>query len=83
MNDTTAAAAAEFLLRLRQRSGSDRVRMVSDMFDVARALAVARIRDVLPTITEGELRAQLFEQFYGRDFSAAERARIIDRLRRS
>jgi len=82
MSDTTPAAAAEFSTRLRQRSGSDRVRMVSDMFDLARDMVMARIRSASPDITDGEMRAQLFGQFYASDFSPAERTRIADRLRR-
>lgn len=81
MNDTAPDMAARLDALLAQRSGSDRVRMACEMFDLARALAVAGIRNDEPDISLRDLRARLFERLYGRDFSEEERARIIATLR--
>ena len=58
------------------RSGSDRVRMTCEMFDLARALAIADIRARRRDITEAEMRIALFDRFYSEDFSVDERERI-------
>lgn len=64
-----------------RRSGSDRVRMTCEMFDLARTLTVAGIRTNEPAISDHDLRARLFERLYGDDFSEEERARIVATLR--
>lgn len=75
MNDTSPEAAAEFDALMALRSGGDRVRMACEMFDFARSLVVADIRSRHPGISEGRLRALLFERLYGDEMSADERAR--------
>lgn len=80
-SDTSPEVEARVEALLAQRSGSERVRMACEMFDLARALAVANIRAGRPNVTDGELRAQLFERFYGEDFTAVDKARIKGRLR--
>jgi hypothetical protein len=77
MNDTPPDVAREVEQLMAQRSGSDRLRMACEMFDLARALAVAAIRAAHPGISEEHLRIELFERFYGEDFSEQERARIV------
>jgi hypothetical protein len=81
MNDTSPEASAELDALMAQRSGSDRVRMACEMFDLARALAVAGIRAEDLTISDARLRVRLFERLYGDDFSDDECARICATLR--
>ena len=81
MNDTSPDVEARLRDLFMQRSGNDRVRMVSDMFDLARALVVARIKAESPDVTSQELRVKIFERMYGGGFDADARARIIARLR--
>ncbi|MES1255428.1 MAG: hypothetical protein ABUS56_07470 [Acidobacteriota bacterium] len=81
MNDTTPEAAAALSALLRERSGSDRVRMMSDMFEMARTLVISSIRAQQPDISEADLRAQVFARFYASDFAPEELARICERLR--
>ena len=69
MNDTTPEAAEAFAALLRQRSGSDRVRMMSEMFEMARTLVVASIKTQQPDIGEADLRVAVFRRFYPRDFT--------------
>jgi len=81
MNDTSPDVEARLRDLFMQRSGNDRVRMVSEMFDLARALVVAGIKAEWPDVTPQELRVKIFERMYGDDFDADARARIIARLR--
>ena len=80
MNDTSPAAAARFESLLRGRAGSDRVRMVSDMFDTARALVIANVKAQRPDITDAALRVEVFKRFHANDFSPADLAAIVCRL---
>lgn len=82
MSDTPPEIAAQFDALMAQRSGSDRVRMACEMFDLARTLAVAGIRADEPAISNSGLRARLFERLYGDDFSEEEGARIVATLSR-
>ena len=55
--------------------------MTCEMFDLARALAIAAIRAADPNISDADLRVQLFERFYGDDFSPEEKNRHVANLR--
>jgi len=78
--DTPAEVEEEFDRLLALKSGSERVRMASDMFDAAKALVTADILATNPTLSAAELRAALFERLYGDDFSDDARAEIRARL---
>jgi hypothetical protein len=65
---------------LRARTPEERMLMGASMFDTARAMAVAGIRDAHPEYGEGELRRALFLRLYGQDFEPAVRDRIADRI---
>ncbi len=81
MSDTTPEAAAALAALLRGRSGSDRVRMMSDMFEMARALVVASVKAEHPDIDEAGLRVSVFARFYATDFTPSEFADMSRRLR--
>ena len=81
MSDTPREVEARLSTLFAQRSGSDRVRIVCEMFTLARALMIANIRAEAPDITPTELRVKIFERTYGHDLDAEDRARIIARLR--
>ena len=82
MTDTPPEVEARLDALFAQRSGSDRVRMVCEMFDFARALVTADIRARHPEISAAELRVQIFERMYDDDVDPETRARVIARLRR-
>lgn len=71
----------QFDALMRQRSGTDRVRMMSEMFDFARTLVLSNLRTAHPGATDAELRVLLFTRLYGDEIDAAEQARIAARLR--
>ena len=61
---------------------SQRVRMMSEMFDTARRILVSGIRAEQPGITDTELKVEVFLRTYRDDFEPAERARIVAYIRR-
>jgi hypothetical protein len=78
MNDTTPEMEKLHRELLMQRSGQERMRMASSMFDTARALALASFGN----ISEEEKRVQLFLRFYGDDVDPKMKARIVAELRK-
>jgi len=81
MNDTSSQVEARLNALFAQRSASDRVLMICEMFDFARSLLVGSITAAQPDITAMELRVQVFERTYGHDLDSATRRRVIARLR--
>ena len=81
MKDTPPDVEEQFAALFRQRSGSDRVRMACEMFDLGRALMVANIKAQHPGIAGAALRVKIFERMYGSDFTPDERIQLAARLR--
>ena len=81
MNDTPDEVQAEFRRRLMALDPSGRLRMVSGMFDTARALV--RSGHSMSSEDAEPARLIMFRRLYGRDFEAEELAVISERLRRA
>lgn len=50
------------------------------MFDDAQKIVIAAIREARPTISEVELRQAVFVRFYGHEFEADQRGRILQQI---
>lgn len=77
MSDTTPEASRVYRELLLSRSGEERFRMGCEMFETAKALALAGLKER----GEADVRERLFLRFYGNDFEPSERARIVAALR--
>ena len=66
-NDTSPEIAVMVRARMMARSGEERMRMDSQMFDAARTMVLASLP---PDFTEEERRRQLFQRIYGEPFPA-------------
>ena len=64
MNDTDPEIAKIVRRRLLERSGTERVMMGSNMFDMAKAMIVASLP---PGLTELEIKEQLCRRLYGNE----------------
>jgi hypothetical protein len=80
MKDTPADVEARYRHMLLARSGEDRLRMGFSMYATARALVVASILASEPGASPERIRQAIFLRFYGRDFGAAARDRIVAKL---
>lgn len=80
MRDTSPATEARYRAMLLERSGEDRLEMAGSMYASARALVIASILERDPSATPAALRQALFLRFYGHEFDAAARERILARL---
>lgn len=77
MKDTTPEIDARYGDMLMQRSGEERLKMGCAMRETARAFVEASIREQDPQATPEAVRKGLFLRFYGHEFDAESRAKIL------
>jgi hypothetical protein len=65
---------------LMARSGEERLRMGGSMYATARALVIASVLARDPSASPAVLRRAVFMRFYGHEFDAGARKRILARL---
>ena len=77
MKDTSPEMDARYQDMLMQRSGEERLMMGCAMRETARALVEASIREQYPQATLETIRKGLFLRFYGQEFDADSRTKIL------
>jgi len=77
MKDTPPEIEARYRDMLMQRSGEERLKMGCAMRETARALVEASIREQDPRATPEAVRKGLFLRFYGHEFNAESREKIL------
>jgi len=78
MKDTPAKIEAKFRKMLLERSGVERIKMGCSMHAAAQALVRASLlQKHASTSPAATLRKSLFLRFYGQDFTASRRKRIL------
>lgn len=82
LRDTDPAVATRWDALMAGLDGSERVRLATEMFATARALVEARVRADGGEMSDGELRARVFERLYASGLDEETRRRIAERLRR-
>ena len=80
MNDTRPEVAEQYRRLLLSRSGEERLQMGSSMNATARALIRASVLERDPGASASAVRRETFLRFYGREFDAETRGRILARL---
>ena len=78
MTDTPPEVQKLYRSMLMARSGAERMRMGSAMFDAARAMVMASFPK---SLTELEKKKLLLHRLYSQDFTPETLARIAERLR--
>ena len=77
MKDTPPEMDARYQDMLMQRSGEERLMMGCAMRETARTLVEASIREQDPQATLETVRKGLFLRFYGHEFDADSRTKIL------
>lgn len=77
MNDTPPEVEERYRAMLMQRTGAERLIMGCAMRDTARAFVEASLREQNPEATAADIRKGLFLRFYGHEFDAPTRGRIL------
>ena len=79
MNDTDPKVAERYTAMLMSRSGVERMKMGSSMFQTARALMIAGLR--AEGVAEEDMKVAIFLRTYGDQFTEEQKARICAKLR--
>lgn len=82
MNDRSADMEVRYRAMLMQRTGEDRLIMGCAMRDTARAFVEASLREQDPQATEATIRKCSFLRFYGHEFGAPTREKILAAIER-
>ncbi len=77
MKDTAPDVDSAFTARFASLTPEERLTMMSDMFDDAKALMAADIRARNPGSTPRDLRVEMFKRLYWNDFDPATLARFV------
>lgn len=80
MSDTPTQIQQRYKEMLMSRTPTERLRMVSRMYDTGRKLVIAGIQNGRQQLNGSQLRGQLFLRMYGSDFTAADRKKIINKI---
>ncbi|MCR4290087.1 MAG: hypothetical protein NUV86_07495 [Candidatus Scalindua sp.] len=80
MSDTPTQIQLRYKQMLMSLTPSERLRMVSKMYDSGRKLVISGIQNGRQQLNSAQLRGQLFLRMYGNDFTAADRKRIINKI---
>jgi hypothetical protein len=83
MKDTSDALESKYRDMLLGRSGEERLKMGCSMHATAQALLRASMLQVDPAASPAALRKALFLRFYGQEFDAATRKKILRALDRT
>lgn len=77
MKDTSSEMDQRYRAMLMQRTGEERLIMGCAMRDTARAFMEASLKEDDPQATVEAIRKGLFLRFYGHEFEAERRAKIL------
>ncbi len=80
MNDIPTQIQLRYKEMLMSLAPSERLRMVSRMYDSGRKLVISGIQDERRQLNTAQLRGQLFLRMYGSDFTASDRKMIINKI---
>lgn len=80
MNDTAPEVDQTFQAMLLERSGEERLKMGCSMHGTAQALVRASVLEKDPLASPAALRQALFLRFYGHEFDADTREKILHSL---
>jgi hypothetical protein len=80
MNDTSPEVERRYHAMLLERSPEARLLMGDSMYAAARALVRASILAATPNASPAQLRQQIFLRFYGHEFDAPARDKILAAL---
>lgn len=80
MRDTPPHVDEAYAAMFSRLTGTERLRLASDMFETAKALVIANIRATEPDLSPARLRVRLFERLYAGDFDERTQVAIVAAL---
>ena len=80
MNDTPPNATLRVRKMIQQKTAEERLIMGCSMHEFSRQLVIRSILQREPTISQRDLRREIFFRIYGNDFDPSERDKIVQHL---
>jgi len=80
MDDTTPELTEKICAMFQKKTPSERLKMGCSMHETSKYLVTRAILENTPHISEEGLRQELFLKFYGNDFNAEQREKILRHL---
>lgn len=77
MNDTSPQIEKLHHDMLMARSPLERLKMSCSMYDTAKHLVIASIKEQDPDCSPQKMRQEIFMRFYGDDYNAAQKKKIL------
>jgi hypothetical protein len=77
MKDTSPQVENKLYELMRKKTSQERLNMAFSMYDLARSLVVAGIKQEYKNPSPAFLRRELFIRFYSRDFTEAQAKQIL------
>ena len=81
MNDTSDEMNRKMCEMIQQKLPIERLKMGCSMYDMSKRLVVQAILKNNPHLSAADLRQEIFQKFYGNDFTPETSAKIIKHLR--
>lgn len=81
MNDTSPQMAEKMRELIRGKTPEERLKMGCSMYDFSKRLVIHAILENRSHLSPANLRQELFLKFYGNDFDAVKRQKILAYLR--
>lgn len=80
MNDTSPDIAKKMREMMQKRSPLERLKMGCSMHETSKYLVAMAICENMPIYSAADLRRELFLRFYGDEFDAATKQKILEHL---
>ena len=80
ISDTHRSMESRFHRMMMEHPPQERLRMGCSMFDAAKEIVRSSILERHPHISVQELKKEMFLRFYGQDFGAKQKKKILDLL---
>lgn len=76
MKDTKEASIKKYFDMIMQRSGEERLLMGCSMYETSRQIVKSSILEKNPDLSSKEISKEIFDRFYGLDFSKEQKEKI-------
>lgn len=78
--DTSRTTASRFYKLIMKKSPEERFLMGCSMFNASMQIVKSAVLRQYPRISESGMKKELFLKFYGMEFNAAQKSRILNEL---
>jgi len=82
MNDTSVEMSRKMSEMIQKKLPLERLKMGSSMYDMSKRLVIQTLLKNNPYLSTADLRQEIFQKFYGNDFTPETAEKIKEHLRK-